>query len=74
MAKPNSLTTLLRRWLVYFIDPMPPIGEAWCLDCRMNDGKTLPLHASQALAHLDAHRGSRDPWVSIRYMTEKGKK
>lgn len=65
MAKPNSLTTLLRRWLAEEIKPYPNKGEAWCQDCVMNDGDTLVLDSSIAMNHLNAHRGMPGHRVSM---------
>lgn len=56
MAKPNSLTTLIRRYLAKIIEPMPDKGEVWCNDCELNHGQTLVLHSSVALQHLEAHK------------------
>lgn len=74
MAKPNSLTTLLRRWLADEIKPYPDEGETWCQDCVMNDGNTLVLDSSVALAHLSAHRKNPGDRVSMVGSIYKGEK
>lgn len=56
MAKPNSLTTIIRRRLARIIEPLPPPDEVWCIDCIINEGWTFPLPAHMALHHLERHR------------------
>lgn len=56
MANPNSLPTRIRIALVRWLDPYPDKGEAWCMNCAMNDGKTLIMNASGHLPHVRKHR------------------
>jgi hypothetical protein len=55
MRKPNSKTTRLREWIAYTIDPMPPMGEAWCMKCSINGGKTAVISAAGLTLHVKAH-------------------
>jgi hypothetical protein len=55
MAKPNSRTTRLRRFLVAILDPKPDPGEAWCLGCYLNGGQTRVLTADGTKAHAAEH-------------------
>jgi hypothetical protein len=68
MAKPNSNTTLIRRVLVSLLDPYPPPGHAWCVDCVMFEGRTLILHSDEVVSHLESHIDviGPDGWVSIK--------
>lgn len=65
MAKPNSLTTLIRRYICRLIEPLPPSGEVWCYDCQLNGGETLAMSSSIALYHLELHRDEKSTHVSI---------
>ena len=56
MANPYSLLTRIRFSLSRWLDPYPDKGEAWCLDCNLNDGKTLILNANGHSDHLERHR------------------
>lgn len=66
MAKPNSALTLIRRILVRIIEPGPDPGEAWCLDCSLNGGRTLVLPADgykpHAISHADGQVQIRACW------------
>ncbi len=70
MAKPNSLTTSLRLMAVRIIDPMPPVGEAWCMYCSLNGGLTKSFPFTELTDHLDVHIGKNGETgnVSIRGM------
>lgn len=56
MAKPNSSTTILRRRLVKLIQPQPPVGHGWCIDCTLFDGWTLVLEEDDVMGHLENHK------------------
>ena len=56
MANPNSLLVKVRFRLVRWLDPFPDQGEAWCINCVMNDGRTIILSASGHLHHVEQHR------------------
>ena len=55
MAKPNSLTTMLRQILVKYLDPQPAMNEAWCITCSLNDGQTKVLPINYLEPHLLLH-------------------
>lgn len=55
MTDPNSLLTRLRRRLVSWADPGPDVGEAWCVDCTMNAGRTVVLPADGSRKHMELH-------------------
>ena len=56
MANPNSLLVKTRLRLVRWLDPMPDQGEAWCMNCAMNNGRTIILSASGHVHHVEQHR------------------
>lgn len=56
MPNPNSPLTRVRLTLVRWLDPYPDKGEAWCMNCVMNDGRTLIMNASGHLHHVRQHR------------------
>jgi hypothetical protein len=71
MASPYSRLTKIRFALSRRLDPYPDKGEAWCMDCTLNDGRTLILNASAHSDHVEAHReasGKAGLWdgISIR--------
>ena len=55
MANPNTVLTRIRLRLVRWLDPFPDQGEAWCIGCVMNDGRTVILSASGHLPHVEKH-------------------
>lgn len=55
MTDPNSLLTRLRRRLARVIAPGPAAGEAWCVDCALNHGRTLIILAELSQVHLRLH-------------------
>lgn len=57
MPKPNSLTTKLRQTLARRIEPWPDPNEAWCMNCKLNGGRTLVLPATGLSQHNAKHRG-----------------
>ena len=60
MSNPYSRLTKIRFALVRWLDPYPDKGEAWCVDCELNDGKTLILNAAGHADHLGNHRDTLD--------------
>jgi len=56
MANPHSRLTKFRFALAQWLDPYPDKGEAWCVDCALNDGRTLILNAIGHTAHVARHR------------------
>jgi len=67
MANPYSLLTKIRFALSRRLDPYPDRGEAWCMDCALNGGRTLILNASGHSDHVEAHREASGDgeWVGI---------
>ena len=55
MAKPNSVTTKVRRYLSDKLDPCPDMGEGWCVNCSLNGGKTAVISATGLRGHLEQH-------------------
>lgn len=55
MAKPDSPVTRLRRHLAALIEPSPDPGEAWCVYCTLNDGRTLIVSADGIREHVEQH-------------------
>lgn len=64
MANPNSLLTKIRFHLARWLDPFPDRGEAWCMDCAVNNGRTLILNANGHADHVRQHTGSGDKTTS----------
>ena len=60
MANPHSLLTLVRFRLARWVDPYPDKGEAWCMDCVLNGGRTLILNAAGHPVHVAQHRDAID--------------
>lgn len=58
MANPNSAWTRLRLQLAGWLDPCPDRGEAWCMTCALNGGRTLILNAAGHREHAEQHRNS----------------
>lgn len=56
MANPYSLLTKIRFTLARWLDPYPDRGEAWCMNCELNDGRTLILNAAGHNEHVRMHR------------------
>jgi hypothetical protein len=56
--RPDSRFTRFRRRLAKRIEPGPGPGEAWCINCVLNDGHTLILPADSGIQHVGAHRDS----------------
>jgi hypothetical protein len=56
MANPNSPLTKIRFILAQKLDPYPDRGEAWCMGCALNDGRTLILNAAGHVDHVEKHR------------------
>lgn len=56
LANPDSLLSAFRRWLVRWIELSPAPGEAWCLRCELNGGKTrvVPIHGWRE--HVEEHK------------------
>jgi len=68
MSNPYSRLTKIRFALSRKLDPYPDKGEAWCMDCVLNDGRTLILNAAAHSDHVEAHReasGESGQWIGI---------
>lgn len=55
MPNPNSKLTLIRRAIVKIVEPLPSEGEAWCLDCSLNNGKTIVYLCESVANHVRSH-------------------
>ena len=60
MANPDSVTTIVRRWLSKKLDVMPPPGIAWCIGCRLYDGKTAVMDSDLRILELHAEVHTMD--------------
>lgn len=56
MANPHSVITRARLALAQWLDPHPDPGEAWCMGCKINGGRTVVLNAHGHREHVYAHR------------------
>ena len=72
MSKPNSRLTRFRRHLAHVIEPGPAAGEAWCVDCAMNDGRTLIVSADGFRDHAGEHRELPGELVRIQVAWPEG--
>lgn len=55
MTQPDSLLSRIRRWLAGRIEPEPPPGEAWCVNCSLNNGSTQVLSPDGIRQHQEQH-------------------
>lgn len=55
LTDPNSAVTRLRGWLARRLEPRPAPGEAWCMTCELNGGRTLIVTADGWRAHVERH-------------------
>lgn len=56
MSNPYSLPVRLRLRLSRWLDPDPDAGEAWCIQCSLNNRRTKILPADGMKAHAQEHR------------------
>jgi hypothetical protein len=56
MRDPNSPLTRLRIWIARRADPYPDPGEAWCVGCTRNKGRTLILALGDIPSHVQQHQ------------------
>lgn len=70
MARPNSKTTRIRNWLVKLIEAHPDMGEAWCVNCKLNAGNTQILPQNSIKHHVRQHY--RLDYVVIRTCKMRG--
>lgn len=65
MVRPDSLTARAARRLVHWIERRvwPPPGEAWCIGCPRNGGRTLIIPADAVDHHLAQHPDGE--WVRL---------
>jgi hypothetical protein len=57
-VKPDSLMARARRHVARLLEPRPDPGEAWCIACRLNGGRTLVLSADGHSVHTEEHHSS----------------
>jgi hypothetical protein len=55
VADPGSLLTWMRWRLSRWLEPEPDPGEAWCMECALNGGRTLLLPADGHEIHAERH-------------------
>jgi len=55
VKNPDSRMAKLRILLAAALDPMPDPGEAWCMDCALNGGRTQVLTATGYMTHVQLH-------------------
>ena len=67
MANPHARLTKIRFALARWLDPYPDKGEAWCMACELNDGRTLILNAAGHADHVERHReaSGEGDWIGI---------
>lgn len=58
MARANSAATRVRQWVIRKIEPFPDLGEAWCIDCRLNGGKTQIFPENSMRSHVMKHQST----------------
>ena len=72
MADPDSPLTRLRRSLARAIEPGPDPGEAWCVGCALNGGRTLIVSADGFRDHAGEHRELPGELVRIQVAWPEG--
>jgi hypothetical protein len=66
-ARVGGRWTRFREHLAAKIDPKPAMGEAWCVDCLFNEGRTRVISVDGVDLHLRAHYANYpDKWVSLK--------
>jgi hypothetical protein len=55
VANPNSWLSRRRFALVRIIEPKPRDGEAWCIECGLNEYRALVMPVDDVQAHVRAH-------------------
>jgi hypothetical protein len=55
MTNPNSWLSRRRFALVRMLEPKPREGEAWCVECSLNQFWALVMPADDVQAHIRAH-------------------
>lgn len=55
ITDPDSAVTRLRDWLSRKIAPSSVPGEAWCMRCELNNGRTLIVSADGWTDHVRRH-------------------
>jgi hypothetical protein len=71
MANPDSLLTRFLWKLAAWIQPVPDMGEGWCLRCSLNNGKATVIDADFMQEHVGLHFAVDDPKHEIRIVTRK---
>lgn len=74
MNKIKYAIVRFRLKLVTMIDPYPPVGTAWCIDCEMIGGRghIMVLDDSKKIEHMHEHLDLYPGAViSVRSMTAK---
>jgi hypothetical protein len=66
MATVTSLWLRFRMALAKRIDVQPPMGEAWCINCSLNDHQISMFRANQVRAHIGLHE--KNEYLQIRVM------
>lgn len=57
---PNTWLTRLRFLLVTILEPKPPLGEGWCVNCSMNEFRTFVFPVEGVEFHTRQHVQSGD--------------
>lgn len=55
MASPTSWLTRVRMVLARWVEPKPDPGEAWCIGCSLNSGRTAVVSAAGHQEHAQVH-------------------
>jgi hypothetical protein len=56
LTDPDSALSRLRDWLAQKLMTAPDPGEAWCMRCALNDGRTLVVTADGWRDHVRLHQ------------------
>jgi hypothetical protein len=59
VISPNSVFSRMRIFLVRKTQIRPPIGEAWCVNCAANNGRTKILSPDGIKEHVLTHPRGR---------------
>jgi hypothetical protein len=55
MTNPNSWLARRRFALVRILEPKPPDGQAWCVECGLYEYRTFIMPIDDVQNHTEAH-------------------
>jgi hypothetical protein len=72
-VNPSSRMTRFRAMLAKKIQPHPAVGEAWCIGCSVNGGRTQAFMAESIENHVKtSHAGQPYVEIDVRWDMNRG--